>query len=330
MNKKIAKHSDTLLIIPIYNGYSSILRTLASLRKQKGFRFDILLIDNGGNDLPKIKKRWPNLNYLSPKHNIGHAGAQYLGAKIALHYKYDYVIFSVQDVVLVNEEALYSMKKALEEDTSLGGVIPVPYSRVKSIDQLPVYIEGAIFCYFFVKVAALRRSGLHNRNLFIYGEDAELSYRLRNHYRLAKIPKAQYFLSSTGPGTLGNSYSFFVLRGLLYVAIVAPEIRLKYRLHVFYYFCLKCLQILMSAIQFNDSSYFDTLVLAIYGAFHLKLDLRSRLRPNRYYLAEIRSKPKTAILLTSHSLLRKVRYYFVRKTRRQKIYYELRQNEKHV
>lgn len=322
---RIHKHSSIQITIPTFEEYRKTRSTIKNLLKQRGISFDILLIDNGGQVYHKLVEEFPSLNFIALKKNVGHSGAQIIGAETSISYGYQYIIFSVNDVQLINSNALNVMKNVLESSKLIGAVLPAPYRSPESVKKTLISLDGAIFCYLFTKTSVIKKVGLHNFHLFIYGEDAELTYKISNHYKIIQIPWVQYDLSSVGPGVISNKYTYYCLRGLLYVAIFAPKIKLKHKVTCSYYFILKLIQVFFMALIYRDITYLDAIALAIRGSFNLKKDLSCYLKHNKYYLVALPKRPfKKTVHLSSHSLLKKHQFYSVQITYNRKQYYELR------
>ena len=73
MNLKQVKVS---IIIPHHGGFNILNECLASLEKSTFKDFEIIVVDNNSQDnsIPKVKGRFPNVNILSLKKNLGYAG----------------------------------------------------------------------------------------------------------------------------------------------------------------------------------------------------------------------------------------------------------------
>lgn len=81
---KSKKFPEVSVIIPNWNGKHLLKKCLAALEKQSYKDIEILVIDNGSKDgsVEFIKNKYPKINLIELKDNIGFAGAVNLGIKI--------------------------------------------------------------------------------------------------------------------------------------------------------------------------------------------------------------------------------------------------------
>ncbi len=78
------KFPEVSVIIPNWNGKHLLKKCLDSLKLQTFKDFEVLIIDNGSKDGSQkfIKKKYPKVNLIELKNNIGFSGAINLGVKI--------------------------------------------------------------------------------------------------------------------------------------------------------------------------------------------------------------------------------------------------------
>lgn len=322
--KRIVKKSNILIIIPTYKAPDEVITCVKSLRTQTGLHFDILIVDNGKDDYKQVLKKYPLLNFVSLKKNTGSAGGFRIGGEIGLHYKYEYLIFADEELMLMKKTTLKRLKKVLDSSVRIGAVGPTLVGSKEATMKKLIPGEGIVSFCMFTKAEAVQKAGFHNMHLFWLGDDVDLSLRINRYYEEYYVPGATYFHPSFSPGRMTTFYVYFVTRALLYLSLFAPVIRMRSKLKLFYYFILKAGQSFLSAISYRDISYIQAVLLAVIGAFHIEWDLRKYVMKNKYYLQPLKSRPKgKSVFFTNTSVLNKNRYYFMYLEPNKKAYFEL-------
>jgi GT2 family glycosyltransferase len=90
-----------LYIILSFNGYDDTAECLDSLLTQKTDAFDLLVIDNAssGDVAEKLKAQYPTTEIIALSENLGWAGGNNFGIKLALERKYAWVCLLNNDTV---------------------------------------------------------------------------------------------------------------------------------------------------------------------------------------------------------------------------------------
>jgi len=105
-----------------YNESSVTLDMLQSLKEAEYHNVEVIVVDNASpNDDPDIiKKRFPNVNLIKSKKNLGFAGGNNLGVRAA---KGDYLLFINNDTI-VPKNFIGPLVETLEQDHTIGMVSP--------------------------------------------------------------------------------------------------------------------------------------------------------------------------------------------------------------
>jgi GT2 family glycosyltransferase len=218
MSKKLA------IILVNWNSYALTDDTLQSLYKTSYKDYDIICVDNASTDdsLSQLKTNHPDIILLTCDQNTGFTGGNNKGMQYALEHGYAYTLLLNNDVA-VESDFLEPLVQALDANENLGAVQPLIYfhhdrtliwnagSRynkwlgiTKTIgynkkDTQHTYrnqnqgfvnkIAWITGCAFMVKTEVLKKVGLLYEPFFIYYEDVDLSFRIKNaDYDLGYTP----------------------------------------------------------------------------------------------------------------------------------------------
>jgi len=169
--------------------------------------FDIIVADNGSTDhsLETLRSQYPNLFYIDNHKNLGFAEGNNRAMRYAIEHGYSYSLLLNTDT-LVDEDIVIKLSRHLDAHPEAAAVQPAIYwmhdkSRIwngrgsfnkltgntLSLTQLPGntaqnYFEQAHWatgCCVLYRNKALQQSGLLNKAFFLYYEDVDLSFRLR-------------------------------------------------------------------------------------------------------------------------------------------------------
>jgi GT2 family glycosyltransferase len=185
-----------------WNGWQDTIDCLSSLAGLDYPNSRILVVDNGSTNrsVAQIRKVCPGVEVLETGKNLGYGGGSNVGIQRALEEGADYVWLLNNDTK-VGSKALGALVAAAEADERVGGVGSVIYhmddmSRVQvwgggylnlmtghsreatslvSREKLS-WLSGASL---LLRVAALNEIGLLDENFFMYWEDTDLCFRLR-------------------------------------------------------------------------------------------------------------------------------------------------------
>ena len=206
------------VIIVNYNRRDLISQALNSLQKAaEGVEHEIIVIDNGSVDfsVPMIEGKYPGVKLIQNKHNTGYSKAANQGLRVA---QGDYVLMIHPDTI-ANDDTLTKTLAFMDANPKTGGLgvrmingqgqflpeskrgLPAawifffrftglyklfPKSRLinryladwtEEFETIEVDILSAAFM--LIRKSVLAKTGLFDERFFLYGEDIDLSYRIR-------------------------------------------------------------------------------------------------------------------------------------------------------
>lgn len=130
---------DLVSIITInFNQPQATIELLQSLKQHNSFNFELILVDNASdeNHEATFKNIFPNLTYIRANINLGFAGGNNLGIKIA---KGDYIFLLNNDTEIPND-CLPTLVDELKKDENIGLLSPlILYYHDKSMVQYAGY-----------------------------------------------------------------------------------------------------------------------------------------------------------------------------------------------
>ncbi|MCC8423957.1 glycosyltransferase family 2 protein [Mucilaginibacter sp. UR6-11] len=167
--------------------------------------FDIIIADNGSADgsLKLLKEQFPNLIYIDNQENLGFAAGNNRGLIYSIKNGYSYSLVMNTDTT-VDEDIVLKLSTHLDNYTLAAAVQPAIYwmhdktkiwngegsfnlltgttssSAKSTVDKgghkTVAWVTG---CCMMVRNASLVRAGGFNKLFFLYYEDVDLSFRLR-------------------------------------------------------------------------------------------------------------------------------------------------------
>ena len=149
MNLKQVKVS---IIIPHHGGFNILNECLASLEKSTFKDFEIIVVDNNSQDnsISKIKDRFPDVNILSLKKNLGYAGGCNRGA---IESNGKFLLFLNNDTTH-SPSWIEPLVNLMLSDSNIGSIQP----KVLNINKKELfdYAGGSggfidVFCFPFVR-----------------------------------------------------------------------------------------------------------------------------------------------------------------------------------
>jgi GT2 family glycosyltransferase len=194
---------------------------LLSLQKIRNIDFDVLLVDNQSSDGSgiQLKQEFPAIIYLQASGNLGFSGGNNLAIRYALEKGHRYTLLLNNDTT-VAPDFLEKLSRFLDEHPTVGAVQPLIYCNEpreaiwnagsyyigllgqpwvkKIVSPLPrekkkaVPVDWITGCAFMVRTELLKKTGLLAEKMFMYFEDVDLSFRIRQlGYELRIIPAAE-------------------------------------------------------------------------------------------------------------------------------------------
>jgi GT2 family glycosyltransferase len=212
--------NKTAVILVNWNSYALTRDCLLSLQQVPPDDWDVILVDNQSADGSgrQLEKEFPNLTYLQAPGNLGFAGGNNLALRYAIAKGYQYTLLLNNDTT-VAPDFLTHLKYYLDVHPDVGAVQPLihcaeppeeiwnagsyfihflgqPVIRKKiSADRKnnqALEVEWITGCAFMVRTDILKKTGLLSEKMFMYFEDVDLSFRIRQQgYSLAMLPTSK-------------------------------------------------------------------------------------------------------------------------------------------
>lgn len=230
-----------------YNSWHDTCELISSLKQHETYPYEVIVVDNAsvGDDVERIATLYPEITILSSKRNLGFAGGNNLGYRIA---KGEFIFFLNNDTV-IKAPILEVLVKCFD-NSEIGGVSPMiryyhaphniqyfGYQRMTHITlkhTTPPYdtlhpekylinaetdvMHGAAM---MLPRRVIDKIGMMAECYFLYYEEFDWSYRLVNHgYRIWYEPAALIFHkegTKKGKG-LVPFREFYLVRGRLLFA----------------------------------------------------------------------------------------------------------------
>ena len=308
--ERVDRRHDAVLIVPTYRAAAvtaATLKEVLDLHPDGGF--DLLVVDNGGEDIAAIRAALeddPRLSYIVLRHNAGPAGAFHVAQLRAYEAGYEAVILSDNDTRLLTLNGLTTMLAKLPAD-GFGAVVPTFAYEEPQPDHL---VGWADWEFFVLGRAVLERVGTVDPAYFFGFEDYDYVTRVVSAgVPILRTGEVRSFHPFRKPATFYNWTTYSMVRGYcLYLFVPRPSpLALRFRVrtlgHLLAYVAAR---MLAGAL---DPSIARTLVTALRDArpdrltldlpanrfayepvacsgaetFHDLASLRSRLVPRRRY-----------------------------------------------
>ena len=233
-----------------WNGYEDTIELLESLKKITYQNFDVVLVDNGseGDDAEKLESNYGEfVKVLRNKSNLGFAGGNNEGIKIALQNNADYVLLINNDTV-VEPDILHNLIQKFNNDERVGIVAPKInfYAEPQKIwsaggkisklrgsaisfsvkrgknnflkDELVDFVSG---CCMLIKRSLFSEIGYFDEKYFLYMEDADYCWRAANAgFKIICVPQCTILhkVNSSSSDKYENLPLYYMTRNRLYFA----------------------------------------------------------------------------------------------------------------
>lgn len=206
-----------------YNAGEYLLSCLESLEKVRGeVEFDVYVIDNASTDgsLEKVKNQFPDFNYISNKENLGFGKAQNLVLKKA---KTPYVLTLnpdseippgtlsfMLDFMDKNPDVGVSSPRIEKADGSLDIAshrgFPTPWAsflyfflkndrlyHLTDRDMTKTHeVDAVVGAFMLMRKAVLEIVGYFDEDYFLYGEDIDLCFRIKQAgFKIMYVPEVK-------------------------------------------------------------------------------------------------------------------------------------------
>lgn len=205
--------SDVIAITVTYNRIDKLINTVKSLENQEKEVDKIIIVDNCSNEKNKeglriIEKNSDKIEVIWLEENLGGAGGFYIGMEHALE-KYDPNWYWIMDDdAYPTNNCLFELMKYKEKLKDIGFLAPAIYGidnkkyqmyhhkllskyKVNDITAVDDYnslkeitnIEANAFVGPIFPRNVIKELGLPDKDLFIYGDDTEYTYRITRKYK---------------------------------------------------------------------------------------------------------------------------------------------------
>jgi GT2 family glycosyltransferase len=196
------------VILVNWNSYDVTRDCLDSLRKVQYPNYKVIVVDNGSVDGSgqRLQTEYPEIVVLYTGKNLGFTGGNNTGFRFSIENGFDYSMMLNNDT-FVEPDFLGHLVKQMEENRNIGAIQPRIYlhpnrsllwnggsyynrllgfaytkgeSREAKKEHLVLKkVDWVTGCAFFVRNSILQDIGLLAENMFIYSEDVDLSFRIR-------------------------------------------------------------------------------------------------------------------------------------------------------
>ena len=216
-------------IVAHYCQLNDTIECIESLLNQDYGDQQVVFVDNGSqkNDSQIIKEKYPNIISLRNDKNLGFAGGYNVGIRFSLDHNPEYIFIVNNDVVLA-PNVLSTLVNAFNHNKNTGVVSPIIYHHNKpnqlwsaggkisklTLDMVDNHGRGNVFfdiverdflsgCAMMLKVEVLKIVGLFDEDYYLYYEDYDLSFRIKQAgYKQLLVPQARIWhkVSKTSGG----------------------------------------------------------------------------------------------------------------------------------
>jgi GT2 family glycosyltransferase len=234
------------VVVLTWNGKEHLEECLSALLAQTYPEKEIILVDNASSDgtVSFVRERFPSVRLVANEKNLGYTGGNNAGIRAARGV----YIALINNDTRADPAWLSALVAAMRGDPSCAMVAGkiLSYGDHRVIDNVghvfyrdgtfrgrgrleadrgqydrPEEILSPSGCALLFRRAALDRVGLFDDDFFIYGDDAELSLRLRlNGWRALYVPTAVvYHKYSASTGAYSPFKAFLVERNRIWLTI---------------------------------------------------------------------------------------------------------------
>lgn len=201
---------ETAVVICNYNKENYVVNCIKSVLESTYSNYDIYVVDNASidNSVEAIQKNFSDkVTLILNEENKGGSGGFNSGMKHVLNKNYKYIYLLDNDVV-IDKDGLMSLVDFLDKNQEVGAVGSQIYfmDSPNIIQEFGSFIDFEIFnmriknrgnvnkeineefiecdylpaCSMLLRSAALDKVGIFNENYFVYWDDIDFGYRLKN------------------------------------------------------------------------------------------------------------------------------------------------------
>lgn len=187
------------IIVVIYNSERWIERFLNSFKTQHYplEKIHLTFIDNNSKDSSYellnsciFKDKFGSYEILKQEKNIGFGAANNIGVSKT---DQSYIYFLNIDTELHKDTLINLINQAMEDDIAVGAweSRQFPYEHPKHYNPVTLEVSWSSAAALLVRRECFQKVGGFDKEIFMYGEDVDLSWRIRNAgYKILYVPKS--------------------------------------------------------------------------------------------------------------------------------------------
>jgi GT2 family glycosyltransferase len=244
------------IILLNWNGWKDTIECLESLYQQTYENLELLVVDNDSKDqsVQKIHNKFPEIRLHQNSENLGYAGGNNAGIRIALEEQADYIWILNNDTVMA-PDALEKLVKKMEEDQSIGlcgstliyadqrdtiqalggGTFSswsgttknrgdgLPFAKIDDHLERAESLDFIAGASILASRAFVEEVGLMNEEYFLYYEEMDWAERAKGWFKLGYAPESIVFhkegastkANRADPASRSLSADFYQLRNRL-------------------------------------------------------------------------------------------------------------------
>ncbi len=203
-------YKDITIGIVTYKSEKVLFKCLKSIKKIN----KIIIYDNS-NDVTlknKVKSKYPNINYILSKKNLGYGTANNEIIKIC---KTKYLLILNPDTILNKSCEIELAKSITQKKINFSIMAPISQDRNYGLKIKNLKLKkSGIFETNYVKGFALlldikiiKKIGMFDKNIFLYLEEVDLCKRLKkNKYKIYVNSKAKIFHKAAKSSNIGFEF----------------------------------------------------------------------------------------------------------------------------
>lgn len=201
---KVTSTNCVTIILLNWNGWRDTLDCISTLQKLEHPNYKILIIDNASSDnsVAQIRESHPDIPIIINSRNLGFGAGCNVGIRKALKDSSEY-IWLLNNDTRVNPQSLSTLTQKIETDPSIAAVGSVIYYLDENLNNIQAWGGGYVSLWagrarhcmlpandstldyltgasILLRSSALTEIGLFDELFFMYWEDADLCFRLRN------------------------------------------------------------------------------------------------------------------------------------------------------
>lgn len=210
----------TAIILLNWNSYEHTANCIASLQNVTPANFDVIVVDNGSSDGSgtMLKQNFAHIKYIQAPTNLGFAGGNNKGFEYAIAHGYEYSLMLNNDT-FVEPNFLELLTNYMDAHKNVGAIQPKiffnnnrqkiwnggsyflswlgwTYSKNYMRTAGPAQnnfaeVDWITGCALLVRTSIVQQIGALNDHFFIYYEDVDFSFRIRQAgYKLIFHPQS--------------------------------------------------------------------------------------------------------------------------------------------